>query len=258
MIKPQTNLTDLIQTHIREPGANRDSLRRFLIDEAELTPEDGGELAAAVCRKMTEERFPPITEMELMLTEECNHRCDYCFVEGKNPANPMNRETAEKAVDFLFERSREKPELKILFFGGEPMLAFELIKEIVLYVEEKIAGAGKKISFDMTTNGTLFDEERASFLAEHGVKCARVNKISQGRPHILDKLKDGQVQWIINTSSGSRTTEDSYSIRRAALDYHIPYTTTITGASSMTQAIATLARQEVEVKTVQEFSAAID
>jgi len=170
MVKKHNNLTDLIQTHIREPGANRDSLRRFLIDEAGLTPEEGGELAAAVCRKMTEERFPPITEMELMLTEECNHRCDYCFVEGKNPANPMNRETAEKAVDFLFERSRAKPELKILFFGGEPMLAFELIKEIVLYVEEKIAGADKKISFDMTTNGTLFDEERASFLAEHGVK----------------------------------------------------------------------------------------
>ncbi|MBW2329230.1 MAG: carbamoyl-phosphate synthase large subunit, partial [Deltaproteobacteria bacterium] len=104
----------------------------------------------------------------------------------------------------------------------------------------------------LATRGT------ADRLAEYGVKCARVNKISQGRPHILDKLKDGQVQWIINTSSGTRTTEDSYSIRRAALDYHIPYTTTITGASSMAQAIATLAKQEIAVKTVQEFSAAID
>jgi len=104
----------------------------------------------------------------------------------------------------------------------------------------------------LATRGT------ADKLAEHGVSCERVNKISQGRPHILDKLKDGQVQWIINTSSGTRTTEDSYSIRRAALDYHIPYTTTITGASSMAQAIATLAKQEITVKTVQEFSAAID
>ncbi len=104
----------------------------------------------------------------------------------------------------------------------------------------------------LATRGT------ADRLAEHGVSCERVNKISQGRPHILDRLKDGQVQWIINTSSGSRTTEDSYTIRRAALDYHIPYTTTITGASSMAQAIATLANQEISVKTVQEFSAAID
>ncbi len=104
----------------------------------------------------------------------------------------------------------------------------------------------------LATRGT------ADKLAEHGVACERVNKISQGRPHILDKLKDGQVQWIINTSSGTRTTEDSYSIRRAALVYHIPYTTTITGASSMAQAIGTLAVQEIEVKSVQEFCSAID
>ncbi|MGR0482510.1 MAG: carbamoyl-phosphate synthase large subunit [Candidatus Electronema sp. V4] len=104
----------------------------------------------------------------------------------------------------------------------------------------------------LATQGT------ADKLAEHGVGCELVNKISQGRPHILDKLKDGQVQWIVNTSSGSRTTEDSYFIRRAALNYHIPYTTTISGAVSMAQAIAALAEKEIGVKTVQEFSAALD
>jgi carbamoyl-phosphate synthase large subunit len=122
-------------------------------------------------------------------------------------------------------------------------------KENVVPVAASLAKQGFTL---LATRGT------ADKLAEHGVECERVNKISQGRPHIHDKLKDGQVQWIINTSSGSRTTEDSYSIRRAALVYHIPYTTTITGASSMTQAISTLAGQEIEVKTVQEFSAAID
>ena len=81
-----------------------------------------------------------------------------------------------------------------------------------------------------------------------------MNNISQGRPHILDKIKDGQVQWIINTSSGNRTTEDSYRIRRSALVYHIPYTTTVSGAVSMAQAIIASAEQEVGVKTVQEFS----
>jgi len=170
MVENQNNLTDLIQAHIREAGSNRDSIGRLLVEERGFTPEDGRALADAVCRKMTEERFPPITEMELMLTEDCNQCCDYCFVEGKNPSNPMNRETARKAIDFLFKRSRKKPDLKILFFGGEPMLAFELIREIVLYVEEKQAETGKKVSFDMTTNGTLFDEERASFLSTHSVK----------------------------------------------------------------------------------------
>jgi carbamoyl-phosphate synthase large subunit len=101
----------------------------------------------------------------------------------------------------------------------------------------------------LATDGT------AGRLTEYGVACEQINKISQGRPHILDKIKDGQVQWIINTSSGSRTTEDSYLIRRAALDYHIPYTTTVSGALSMTQAIIASAEQKVGVKTVQEFSA---
>jgi carbamoyl-phosphate synthase large subunit len=122
-------------------------------------------------------------------------------------------------------------------------------KETIVPVAESLAAQGFCL---LATHGT------ADKLAEHGVACERVNKISQGRPHILDKLKDGQVQWIINTSSGSRTTEDSYFIRRAALDYHIPYTTTVSGAVSMTQAIMALAEQEIGVKTVQEFSAAAD
>ena len=85
-----------------------------------------------------------------------------------------------------------------------------------------------------------------------------VNKISQGRPHILDKIQDGQVQWILNTSAGNRTTEDSYIIRRAALDYHIPYTTTITGGLAMTLAMESMRHKEVGVKTIQEFAKNID
>ena len=122
-------------------------------------------------------------------------------------------------------------------------------KESIVPVVAELVALGFSL---LATEGT------ADKLAEHNIICERVNKISQGRPHILDKLTDGRVQWIINTSSGTRTTEDSYTIRRAALDYHIPYTTTITGAASMAQAIGTVSQQEIMVKTVQEFSAAID
>ena len=80
-----------------------------------------------------------------------------------------------------------------------------------------------------------------------------VNKISEGRPHIHDKINDDEVQWIINTSMGTRTTEDSYIIRRAALDFHLPYTTTVAGAKAMTMAIAALRQAEMEVKSVQEY-----
>jgi len=119
-------------------------------------------------------------------------------------------------------------------------------KEPLLPVVKSLLARGFTV---LATDGT------AEKLSGYGVDCEQINKISQGRPHILDKIKDGQVQWIINTSSGNRTTEDSYRIRRAALDYHIPYTTTVSGAVSMAQAIIATAEQEVGVKTVQEFSA---
>jgi carbamoyl-phosphate synthase large subunit len=118
-------------------------------------------------------------------------------------------------------------------------------KEAVVAVARRLSELGFTI---LATRGT------AARLKEAGIECAQVNKISQGRPHILDMLLDGKVQWIINTSSGSRTTEDSYTIRRAALDYHIPYSTTISGACSMVQAVETLQRKRAGVMTVQEFS----
>ncbi len=99
----------------------------------------------------------------------------------------------------------------------------------------------------LATTGT------AEFLNKHNVDCTMVNKISQGRPHLLDKVQDNQVQWIINTSMGSRTTEDSYSIRRSALDYHIPYSTTATGALSMVRALETLREKKMQVKAIQEY-----
>jgi len=94
----------------------------------------------------------------------------------------------------------------------------------------------------------------AAFLQQAGVPCEFVNKISQGRPHILDKVQDGQIRWIVNTSMGRRTTEDSYLIRRAALDYHIPYTTTVSGAAALVKGIQELKNNEMSVHPVQYFT----
>ncbi|MFV0439440.1 MAG: carbamoyl-phosphate synthase large subunit [Desulfopila sp.] len=94
----------------------------------------------------------------------------------------------------------------------------------------------------------------AAFLTANNVACEPVNKISQGRPHILDKVRDREIAWIVNTSMGKRTTEDAYMIRRAALDFHIPYTTTITGASAMVKAIENIKENEFGVQPVQYFT----
>jgi carbamoyl-phosphate synthase large subunit len=84
-----------------------------------------------------------------------------------------------------------------------------------------------------------------------------VNKISQGRPHILDKIQDRQISWIVNTSLGKRTTEDSYSIRRAALDFHISYTTTATGAAAVVKAMQEMKRNTIGVQPVQYFTQSV-
>ena len=100
----------------------------------------------------------------------------------------------------------------------------------------------------LATKGT------ASFLAQHGVPCVQVNKIAEGRPHILDKLRDKQVAWVVNTSLGRRTTEDSYLIRRAALELRIPYTTTVSGAVSVVMAMQALRTSALGVQPIQYFT----
>jgi carbamoyl-phosphate synthase large subunit len=107
------------------------------------------------------------------------------------------------------------------------------------------------VDLDFTIFATI---GTASCLQEAGVSCQLINKISQGRPHILDKVQDREISWIINTSLGKRTTEDSYSIRRAALDYHIPYTTTASGAGALVKGIRELKNNQPGVQPVQYFT----
>ena len=115
-----------------------------------------------------------------------------------------------------------------------------------------IIGVAKAL---LELNFTIFATEgTARVLQDKGVGCHVINKISQGRPHILDKIQDGEISWIVNTSLGKRTTEDSYSIRRAALDYHIPYTTTASGAKAMVKAIAEIGKTTPGVQPVQHFT----
>ena len=77
----------------------------------------------------------------------------------------------------------------------------------------------------------------ARFLSDHGVRTSHVFKLAEGRPHVIDHIKNGDIQLVINTSLGKRTTTDAYAIRRATLAYNIPYTTTVSGARAMAEAV---------------------
>jgi len=75
------------------------------------------------------------------------------------------------------------------------------------------------------------------YLQQAGFACERVNKVAQGRPHIVDKIKNGEIAFIINTTEGRQAISDSYSIRRSALQYKVSYTTTIARGWATLQAI---------------------
>ena len=78
-------------------------------------------------------------------------------------------------------------------------------------------------------------------LAEQGIPCDQVNKVLEGRPHIVDLMKNGEVQLVFNTTEGAKALADSKDIRRTALMNHIPYYTTLAGARAATRAIKALA-----------------
>lgn len=107
--------------------------------------------------------------MELIMTSDCNLRCSYCFEKDKVPVN-MSEETALASVDFLISASRDVKDLTILYFGGEPMMRFDLMQVIHDYTSKAVQKAGKTISWSMTTNGTLIDESRAKWLAANDIK----------------------------------------------------------------------------------------
>ncbi len=97
----------------------------------------------------------------------------------------------------------------------------------------------------VATSGT------ATFLTEHGIACERINKVLEGRPHIVDLIKNGEIVFIINTTEGKQAIADSFSIRREALQQRITYSTTIAGARALLHSLDF--RGDGEVHSLQEL-----
>ncbi|GAB3788484.1 carbamoyl-phosphate synthase large subunit [Dyella agri] len=80
-------------------------------------------------------------------------------------------------------------------------------------------------------------EGTARYLAEHGVTCERINKVIEGRPHIVDLIKNGEIVYIVNTTEGKQAIADSFSIRREALQQRVTYSTTVAGARALVHSL---------------------
>src|SRR5262249_46659685 len=107
-----------------------------------------------------------------------------------------------------------------------------------------LAGLGFSI---IATGGTQ------TFLEAQGFAVERVKKVLEGRPHIVDAMKNREVQLVFNTTEGKQSLEDSFSLRRTALMMKIPYYTTTSGALAAAQAIAAQAKGALEVRPLQSY-----
>ena len=114
--------------------------------------------------------FPPLTQLELVLTEGCNLGCAYCFEKDMLGYRRMPFDVAQRAVDMLFRYSRNEPELDIAHFGGEPTLSFKTIQDVTEYARNCSQATGKRVRFNMTTNGVLLDEEMAAYCSHWDIR----------------------------------------------------------------------------------------
>jgi carbamoyl-phosphate synthase large subunit len=121
-------------------------------------------------------------------------------------------------------------------------------KEDVVDVARRLEAAGFRI---VATQGTQ------RFLSEQGIKAERIFKIREGRPHILDEIKNKAIALMINTPAGEKTLSDDHQIRQAAVQYNVPYTTTLAGARASLSAIESLKKgPAIRIRSLQEFHAA--
>jgi len=108
----------------------------------------------------------PITTIDLDLTNNCVLACDYCFRGAKN-SRRLSLENGKAAIDWLIRESRDQKKLMVALFGGEPLMEFELIKNLVPYAYEQCEKVGKSIHFSATTNCVLINDEMIEFFQKY-------------------------------------------------------------------------------------------
>jgi len=117
-------------------------------------------------------------------------------------------------------------------------------KRAVVFIAKKLVDLGFQV---YSTSGT------AAALEKNGIDVKILPKLSEGRPNILDLMKDGKIQMVINTPSGRIPRQDELKIRSHVVLYNIPYTTTISGAQATVNGIETLIKKELEVRSIQDY-----
>jgi carbamoyl-phosphate synthase large subunit len=164
---------------------------------------------------------------------------------------PEMRSTGEvMGLDRSFEMAFAKSQLgggtKVPTSGTVFVSVRDVDKPRIIGCVKLLLGLGFKIS---ATGGTARD------LENRGIPAQRINKVSEGRPHVVDAIKNGLVQLVFNTTEGAQALADSRSLRRAALLHKVPYYTTVAGAIAASQGIAAYMAGDLEVRALQDYFA---
>lgn len=146
----------------------------------------------------------PLQALVLNITNQCNLACTYCYEFGADKiasqsGKPryMTAETARQSVDFLLDGSGDRQAVHITFFGGETLMNFKLLREVVDYAVGAARARGREITFSLTTNATLLSDEIIAFLSDNGIG---VTVSMDGPPDLQDKhrvYKNGKGSYAV-------------------------------------------------------------
>ena len=186
-----------------------------LIDDGRLFAKDSFEAEAEAFKN----RQGVLKAICLHVAHGCNLNCEYCFAGkgeyGGEDKGLMSLETGKRALDFLIENSGTRRNLEVDFFGGEPLLNWEVCKELVKYGREKEKEFNKNFRFTLTTNGVLVDDEVIEFCNK---EMGNVVLSLDGRKEVHDRLRKtplggGSYDLIVNKFkkfADSRNQKDYY------------------------------------------------
>lgn len=131
----------------------------------------------------------PIKAMCLHIAHDCNLRCKYCFASTGDFGQGrllMSEEVGKKAIDFLLENSGTRHNLELDFFGGEPLMNFDVVKKVVKYARSKEKEYNKNFRFTITTNGMLLDDDKIDFINK---EMSNVVLSIDGRKEVNDRIR---------------------------------------------------------------------
>lgn len=172
----------------------------------------------------------PIKALCLHIAHDCNLRCKYCFASTGDFGTGrklMPLETGKAAIDFLLAKSVGRQNLEVDFFGGEPLMNFEVVKEIVNYARSKEDEYEKKFRFTITTNGMLLTDDKIDFINK---EMSNVVLSIDGRPEVNDKMRvraDGSGSYNKITEGYKRLVEKrgdkEYYVRGTYTKYNLDF-----------------------------------